>query len=287
MDGVVVLLKPPGMSSNNAVYDVRRIFGEKRVGHYGTLDPGASGVLPISVGRATKLFDYFVEKEKTYVAEIAFGASTDTQDAFGRILETSDISVSEKMLRDILPAFCGEITQIAPAYSALKVDGRKMYDLARAGEAVPERIRSAQIYELTFLRQTAENRFLLRVRCSRGTYIRTLCADIGEALRVPAHMSFLLRSASGSFSLEQSHTVAELEKLRDAGQLSKALIPCETALAFLPLMQLDEHRRVPTANALPTGVKAPNGTVRLYCGETFMGVGTVKEGEVRLSVHLY
>ena len=287
MDGVVVLLKAPGMTSSNAVYDVRRIFGEKRAGHIGTLDPGAAGVLPICIGRATRLFDYFVEKEKTYLADIAFGTATDTQDASGVVLERLDCSVTREMLERILPSFLGEIQQVAPAYSALKVGGRKMYDLARAGEAVPERVRSATISELALLDMLETNRFLLRIRCSRGTYIRTLCADIGRALGVPAHMAFLLRTATGRFSVAESYTVAELEALRDAGSLIEAVIPCEKALSLLPALDLGAQRRTPTMNGLPTTTRAPEGSVRLYAGGMFLGVGTVSAGAVRLAVHLY
>lgn len=287
MDGVVVLLKPPGMTSSNAVYDVRRIFSEKRAGHIGTLDPGAAGVLPICIGRATRLFDLFVEKEKTYIAELAFGASTDTQDASGAVLARSDRSISREMLLGALPAFLGEIRQVAPAYSALKVDGRKMYDLARAGEAVPERVRTAVVHELTLLDEIAPNRFLLRVRCSRGTYVRTLCSDIGRALDMPAHMSFLLRAAAGPFLIDRSVTVGELEARRRAGTLLQAVVPCEEALAFLPELELGARRRTPAMNGLPTSTDAPEGPVRLYAGGAFLGVGRVSGHEVRLAVHLY
>lgn len=287
MDGVVVLLKPPGMSSSNAVYDVRRIFSEKRAGHTGTLDPGAAGVLPICLGRATRLFDFFVDKEKTYVAELAFGASTDTQDAYGVVQARSDARVARETLLAALPQFCGEITQVAPAYSALKVDGRKMYDLARAGETVPERRRTAFVEEIAILEELAPNRFLLRVRCSRGTYVRTLCADIGRAVGVPAHMAFLLRTASGSFDVRQSWTVAELEAMREAGTLERAVLTCEAALGFLPPLELGAHRRTPAMNGLPTGTGALDGAVRLYAGGLFLGVGRVCQGEARLAVHLY
>ena len=287
MDGVVVLLKPPGMSSSNAVYDVRRIFSEKRAGHTGTLDPGAAGVLPICLGRATRLFDFFVEKEKTYVAELAFGAETDTQDAYGTVQARSDAVVAREKLVAVLPQFCGEITQVAPAYSALKVDGRKMYDLARAGEAVPERLRTAFVEEIAILEEPAPNRFLLRVRCSRGTYVRTLCADIGRAVGVPAHMAFLLRTNSGPFCIQQSWTVAELEAMREAGTLERAVLTCEETLGFLPPLELGAHRRTPSMNGLPTGTSAPDGAVRLYAGGMFLGVGRVLQGEARLAVHLY
>ena len=162
-----------------------------------------------------------------------------------------------------------------------------MYDLARAGEAVPERVRQATVFALDLLCQTAPNRFLLRVRCSRGTYVRTLCADIGAQLGVPAHMSFLLRTTSGPFSVEQSYSVPELEAMRAAGTLAKAVVPCEEALAFLPRLDLGAHRRASAMNGLPTAVDAPDGAVRLYAGGVFLGAGRVEARSARLAVHLY
>lgn len=286
-EGIVTVLKPPGMTSSNAVYDVRRIFSVKRVGHLGTLDPGAAGALPVCVGRAAKLFDYLVDKEKTYIAEIAFGTATDTQDSYGAVTQTDpDCSVSAEQLRAMLPKFLGDQTQVAPAYSALKVDGRKMYDLAREGAAVPEKIRPITIHGIRLVEQTGENRFLIEVICSRGTYIRTLCADIGTALGTVAHMSFLLRTASGVFTLERAYTVQELEQHKEAGTLGTTLISCEEALSAYPVVELPADRRTPTMNALETYIRHPDGTVRVYAGG-FLGLGEVKKNRLRLTVHLY
>lgn len=287
MEGIITVLKPPGMTSSNAVSDVRKLSGEKHVGHLGTLDPGAAGVLPVCLGRAARLFDYLVDKRKTYTAEIRFGASTDTQDCYGTVLETSDVPVTAGMLAGVLPAFRGDILQTAPAYSALKVDGRKMYDLARAGDAVPERVRPVTVYALDCLRQTGEGRFLLTVTCSRGTYIRTLCHDIGAALKVPAHMSFLLRSASGPFTLENAYSIPELTAMRDEGTLEKAVVSCETALMSYPALNLGSDRLIPSKNGLPTGIRKADGVYRLYAAGTFLGLATVKDREARLTVHLY
>ena len=205
MDGFICVLKPPGMTSNNAVYDVRRVFGVKKVGHLGTLDPGAAGVLPVSIGRATRLFDYLIEKEKTYVCEILFGIRTDTLDVFGKVTERdTDRTVTEQELLSVLPAFTGEIWQTAPAYSALNVDGVKMYKLARAGGEVPERRRLISVPKIELVRQMGENRFLLRVTCSKGTYIRTLCADVGDVLGCGAALYRLNRLRSGDFELKDA-----------------------------------------------------------------------------------
>lgn len=287
MDGVVVLLKPPGMTSSNAVYDARRIFSESRAGHLGTLDPGAAGVLPICLGRATRLFDYLVEKEKEYIFELALGLGTDTQDVFGQICARSAREIAPSELAGVLPGFLGVQQQTASIYSALKVDGKKMCDLARAGREVAPKTREITVHALELIEQTGKNRYLLRVRCSRGTYVRTLCADIGERLGAAAHMAFLLRTATGPFSIESAHSVAELEAMRAQGTLAGTLMSCEDALAFLPALALPEERRTPTVNGLETAVKGTqDGTVRLYCGG-FLGVGRVCAGSCKLTVHLY
>ncbi len=288
MDGVVVLLKPPGMTSSNAVYDVRRVFGEKRVGHLGTLDPAAAGVLPVCIGRATKLFDLLVDKDKEYVFEIAFGARTDTQDACGTVLETDARAIEKAELQSALPALCGEQMQTAPIYSALKVGGKKMYDLARAGETVEPKRRRVSIDALELLTQTGENRFLLRTVCSRGTYVRSLCESIAERLGTLAYMPFLLRTRSGPFSIGDARTVPELQTAKEQGALKTAVVSCEDSVSYLPRLELPKSRLVPAKNGLETNTRGqPDGYVRLYAGGEFLGVGNVANGQVKLAIHLY
>lgn len=286
MEGIVTVLKPPAMSSSDVVVDVRRIFETKRVGHLGTLDPEAAGVLPVCVGRAVRLFDYLVDKQKTYLAEIAFGAATDTQDAQGKVTETSDSVVTEEMLDAILPAFTGRIVQTPPMYSALKYNGQKLYDLALSGKEIPDKSREVEIASLRRTKTLGVNRFLLEVTCSRGTYIRTLCHDIGAALGVPAHMAFLLRTASGPFTLDRAVSIAELAVLKEQGRLAESLTSCEDAIAFLPRLDLSADRLKPALNGLPTAMNAKDGVYRLYCGR-FLGIGVVNNGSAVLKVHLY
>lgn len=287
-EGIVSVLKPPAMSSSNVVSEVRHLFHEKRVGHLGTLDPGAAGVLPVCVGRAVRLFDYLVDKEKTYRFEILFGQATETQDIFGKVTEISEKAVSEGELLSILPAFRGEIIQQAPAYSALKSGGKKLYDLALAGEEIPEKLRPVTISQLEVLDRVGENRYLMEVTCSRGTYVRTLCHDLGRAAGSCACMGMLLRTASGPFTIEKSYTLEELHACQEAGTLEEMLVSCEEALGGFPRVDLTAQRYVPTQNGLPTRLpKRIEGAVRLYCGGVFMGIGEGKNGEVRLKVHLY
>lgn len=288
MDGIISILKPPAMSSSDVVVDVRRLFSQKKVGHTGTLDPGAAGVLPVCLGRATRLFDYLVDKKKQYIVEICFGSSTDTQDAYGAIIQSSDAVVSQEELQAGLPRFIGEQTQIAPMYSALKSGGRKLYDIALAGESIPDKVRTITIFDLELMEQTCQNRFLLKVDCSRGTYVRTLCHDIGSALGVPAHLSFLLRTESGEFTLQNSYSIAELEQLKEQGKLNSAVISCEAAMSFLERVDLADDRLIPAKNGLVTRLWGQgDGLVRCYCQGMFLGIAKVNKGQIKLEVHLY
>ncbi len=286
IEGIVTVLKPPAMSSSDVVVDVRRIFETKRVGHLGTLDPEAAGVLPVCVGRAVRLFDYLVDKRKTYLAEIAFGTATDTQDAQGAVTERSDAIVTEQMLDTVLPRFSGRIVQKPPMYSALKFNGKKLYDLALSGEEIPDKSREVEIFSIERTKTLGTNRFLIEVVCSRGTYIRTLCSDIGTAIGVPAHMAFLLRTASGPFTLSHAVSIAELAQRKEEGRLADTLTSCEDAIAFLPRLDLKADRKKPARNGLPTSTNAADGIYRFYC-EEFLGIGAVRNGDAVLKVHLY
>ncbi len=290
-EGIVPLLKPPGLSSSDCVVDVRRLFGEKRVGHLGTLDPGAAGILPVCVGRAVRLFDFLVDKDKTYRFELILGAATDTQDLYGQVVETGPKDITADALEAVMPRFRGDMEQVAPAYSALKSNGQKLYDLVLQGKDVPEKRRPVTISDLTLLRQEGEGRFLLEMTCSRGTYVRTVCHDLGHALGTCGHMGALLRTRSGPFTVDHSFTMEEMKALKDAGRLEEALISCEEALTQFPALELPEDRLAPTKNGLVTDLhgddRRPDGTVRLYCGSLFLGVGIVERNRARLAVHLY
>lgn len=288
MDGVVCLLKPPGMTSSNAVSDIRKLYGQQRVGHLGTLDPAAAGVLPVCIGRATRLFDLLVDKEKEYVFEAAFGKRTDTQDAFGKVMERDDRRVGREEVQDSLPAFLGKQMQEASIYSALKVDGRKMCDLARAGEAVQPKIREIDIREIELLGQTSNNRFLIRTVCSRGTYIRSLCESIAKSLGTVAYVSFLLRTRSGPFTIEHARTLNELEEEKSSGALMESIVSCEEATSFLPELRLGKDREAATKNGLETNLSGvADGVVRAYASDQFLGIGEIQAGKFRLSIHLY
>lgn len=290
------------MSSSNAVADIRHIFDEKHVGHTGTLDPGAAGVLPICLGRATKLFDYISNKRKEYIAGIAFGASTDTLDSYGALTQKCELAedaiIPRAALEAVLPRFTGDIVQVAPMYSAVCHDGRKLYKLAREGIVVPRKERTVNIGALEVLYSSGGDErasgYTLRVECSRGTYIRTLCQDIGDALGVPAYMSFLIRTRSGEFTLDTAYTVAELEALKAENRLYEALLPPDAALTSMPQMQLDglsERRRkhllngaeIAVTDAEPFEEGVPH---RLYLDDEFIGISEARGELIHIATFL-
>ncbi|MBQ2433482.1 MAG: tRNA pseudouridine(55) synthase TruB, partial [Clostridia bacterium] len=213
MDGFINILKPPGMTSSDAVLAVRRLLPRKTaVGHGGTLDPDAAGVLPVCVGKATRLFDYIIDKKKVYVGELFLGASTDTCDASGKVVEKSDISPTAEDVKNALKQFVGDIMQVPPVYSALKRGGKKLYELAREGEEVEIEARRVTVHNLTYIAETAPGRHLIRIECGKGVYIRSLMRDIGQYLSCPAHMSFLLREAAGAFTTETGFSIEEIRR---------------------------------------------------------------------------
>lgn len=279
LEGVVNVLKPPGLTSSDVVSDIRHIFGIKRVGHTGTLDPGAAGVLPICIGRATRLFDYLVDKEKEYIGEIAFGIATDTQDSYGEAVERMDAVVTEDMIKAVLPSFTGLQNQTAPLYSALSVGGKKMYKLAREGVEVERKVREINVPALELITQTAPNRYLVRIVCSKGTYVRTLCHDIGERIGVPAHMSFLLRTRSGAFDLDGAFTIGELREMKEQDRLGEAVTSIEQSLMHIGEARMELNAKgekflthgaevvFPGVENLPVDIP-----LRGYCNGKFLGI---------------
>lgn len=286
MNGIINVLKPSGMSSSGVVSYLRKLTGEKRVGHAGTLDPGAAGVLPVCIGRATRLSDYLMTNEKEYYAEVCFGIATDTLDSYGIVTNRMDCDVTEDQVRNILKTFYGEISQIPPAYSALKINGTPSYKLARRGEAVLKPARNVFIYESEFLKKTEKNRFLFRILCSKGTYVRVICQDMGKKLGVPAHMSFLLRTQSGGQRIENAYTCDELKQLCAEGKDS-FLCPPESVLQRLPEIRIPAAFDKKIRNGIAIrGITLPEGDFRLYCENDFLGIGE-NSGGAKLKIPLY
>ena len=290
MNGFINLLKPPGMSSGAAVAVVKRLTGEK-VGHAGTLDPEAAGVLPIMVGRAARLLDYFADKSKSYVAEIAFAGATDTQDAQGVIIENPTRVPEREEILAVLPAFRGEILQRPPAYSALKRDGVPLYELARKGVTVETKARPTSIRSLELGEQTGPDGYMLSVDCGSGTYIRTLCHDIGQALDAPAHMRFLLRTRHGAFSIENAVTVEEVMTAGEKHEIENMLLPMDFPLQPLPRLNLPERfwKLGKNGGKLPIGIMPEiqeNQPIRVYADNVLLGVAHKADGIIRFDVGL-
>ncbi len=210
-NGFVNVIKPTGESSSNVVCKVKKSLGIKRVGHLGTLDPAASGVLPVAFGKATKFFDYFLTKDKVYVADVKFGIETDTLDSFGQIIDKNDKKVSEAEIQGILSEFIGKISQVPPKYSAIKIDGKKACDLAREGKEVEIKSREIEIFDLKLLNQIGDNLFRFKVHCSAGTYIRTLFSDIAKRLGTVSSTPVIIRTKSGAFEINNAITLNELD----------------------------------------------------------------------------
>ncbi|HBV98848.1 MAG: hypothetical protein JL50_12010 [Peptococcaceae bacterium BICA1-7] len=266
MNGLINVLKPPGMSSHDVVNRLRHLTGTKKVGHTGTLDPGAAGVLLTCCGKATRLIEY-LNHNKKYRAEITFGMSSSTGDSFGELIP-GDIPEDFSMARLIgaIPGFTGDISQVPPMTSAVRHQGKKLYQLARAGKIVERQARTVKIYSLELARwyqEPVRPRALLDISCSAGTYIRTLCQDIGEQIGCGAYMSFLLRTAVGDYALSSAYTLEELDGMSREGRLQEALISVEKALSFMPAVQLKEGACKPVcsgATLFPPGIKhAPEG----------------------------
>ncbi|MBS2969027.1 tRNA pseudouridine(55) synthase TruB [Metabacillus sp. KIGAM252] len=238
MDGVLLVRKPAGLTSHDCVYKARKLFKTKKAGHTGTLDPDVTGVLPICMGRATKIVEYLTASSKTYEAEVTLGFSTTTEDASGEVVQKAavDEKPEDKLIDDLLKEFIGEIEQIPPMYSAVKINGKKLYEYARKGIEVERPSRLITIHSIERIspisQQNSTVSFRFRVHCSKGTYVRTLAVMIGEKLGLPAHMSHLIRTASGKFTLDQCLTFEEIEqKLADE---TLHLIPISEALNHLP-----------------------------------------------------
>ncbi|MGM0844641.1 MAG: tRNA pseudouridine(55) synthase TruB [Bacillota bacterium] len=247
MNGILPLWKPRGMTSHDCVFKVRKMLRTKKVGHTGTLDPEVTGVLPLCIGRGTKIAEYIMKGGKSYEGEVTIGRSTTTEDAWGETVEEKGVNerFSREKILEILNSFKGEITQTPPMFSAVKVNGKRLYEYAREGKVIDRPSRKVTIHNIELLdnREVFEGdniSFKFRVSCSKGTYIRTLAVEIGEKLGYPAHMSELCRVRSAAFEKKDCVTFEELEELIAAGEVEKALFPIETGISHLPKWDLND-----------------------------------------------
>lgn len=275
MDGIVIVDKPQGWTSQDVTARLRRVFGTRRIGHGGTLDPMATGVLPVFVGRATRAVEFFEHAEKTYETVLRLGITTDTEDMTGTVLTEENVSFTEEQLQETLAAFRGEILQVPPMYSALKVNGQKLCDLARKGKTVERQPRPITIHELTLV-ERGENTLRLRVRCSKGTYIRTLCKDIGEKLGCGGCMESLRRVAAGEYTIGEA---VPLQTLLDTEEPEKYLRDVDTMFRNYPAVTLTANQETRCRNGNAFSLSLAPGTYRAYSqGGEFLMLAKVDGG---------
>ena len=283
-DGILLIDKPEGFTSFDVIAKLRGMSRIKRIGHAGTLDPMATGVLPCLFGTAARLCDIMPCEEKIYRARVQFGISTDTQDITGTVLSKSDMAISLDMLEAVLPRFRGEIDQRPPMYSAVQVNGKRLYDLAREGIEVERPSRKINILSLDMLSFDGQNRTAeFEVKCSRGTYVRTIFHDIGEALGCGAALTALRRTASNGYTADRCITMEEAQRLTDNGELLTKLLPVSSAFESLPRLEVGQWQGRMLSNGVALSLKKlgkiDDGRYSVWCEGVFLGMGTVSNTE--------
>ncbi|MBR0027484.1 MAG: tRNA pseudouridine(55) synthase TruB [Clostridia bacterium] len=284
MNGIIIVDKPQGKTSHDIVYAIRRLTGIKKVGHTGTLDPMATGVLPICIGSATKVADMLTLSDKAYTAEFVLGKTTDTLDAEGEILTETEVNVTGDEICAAIMSFVGEIEQIPPMYSAIKQNGKKLYELARQGIEVERKPRKVTINSIDILEINGKT-VTIDVSCSKGTYIRTLCADIGEKLGVGAYMTKLRRTKTGIFDISESHTLEELGTLKkETGTLKQVLITVDKLFYEYPEIILNEKQKKSVTNGVRMTYKGrENQVYRVYDeNKNFLCISKIIDGKLTL-----
>ena len=281
MNGFINVLKPVGATASDVVVCVKHILHEKKVGHLGTLDPGASGVLPIAVGHGTRLFNFLTNKVKYYRAFFTFGVTTDTLDSYGEVTERSDVVPIREQIVSAIQQFIGRIDQLPPAYSAISVGGVRSYDLARRGVAVELKTRPVEIYSFELIEQNSPDTFVFDIRCSGGTYIRSLARDLATACGTVGYMSALIRLQSGCFEIKDAVTLDEIRDVKGA-----CVLPLEYPIADVEEYVFDGERFDDINYGRP--VRCPNfdGYRKIYCRDTFFGLGKCTNGLLDIEYYL-
>ena len=281
MNGIILIDKPQGWTSHDVVGKLRGIMHERRIGHSGTLDPLATGLLVVFIGRATRAVEFAEADRKEYIAGLRLGMSTDTQDITGRIISKETDIPDEPEVRIAIERFRGELEQIPPMYSAVKIGGKKLYELARKGESIERKPRHITIFGLEITGRS-DNDYILDVVCSKGTYIRTLCHDIGAALGCGGCMSSLRRTKSGVFSVDNAYTIAEIQEAADRGEEEKLLLPIDTLFAGYTKLSVDADSEKKLKNGCIINTSSPDGRFRVYSEDgEFLLLGDVKDGVMK------
>lgn len=284
INGILNVYKPLGITSHDVVYKIRRLTGIKKVGHTGTLDPDAEGVLPICIGKATKVADMLTFSNKRYTARMKLGVTTDTQDASGKVLSVKEFNLTEEQIRLAIQKFIGEIEQIPPMYSAIKIGGKKLYELARKGIEVERKPRKITIFEANVI-SINDDVVEIDVYCSKGTYIRTLCMDIGEELGCGAHMAGLIRTQTSTFTIDKSYTFAQLEN----GNIEEFVLPVDQMFDYPKIMVDGEaERKILNGNSVVIPNLISEQKYRVYDSENkFICISKECEGKLTLIKSFY
>ncbi len=284
MQGILIVDKPMDWTSFDVIAKMRGILGTRKLGHSGTLDPMATGVLPVFCGGASKAVDLQLDHTKAYRATLKLGEKTDTGDITGTVLETAPVTVGEAEVKAILPQFVGKQMQTPPMYSAVKINGQPLYKMARQGIEVERKARPIEILSIEYNGSPAENEYQLTVRCSKGTYIRVLLEDIAEALGQKGTMSALRRIAAGVYTEADAHTIEEIQAAKDAGTLESLLLPVESVFESLPLLVVDSRVEQHLYNGCPTSrYPAADGRYRVRNAEgNFLGLANIVQGVLKV-----
>ena len=281
MNGIILVDKPQDWTSHDVVAKLRGALHERRIGHSGTLDPLATGLLVVFVGRATRAVEFAEADSKSYIAGLRLGVSTDTQDITGNILRSSDAIATKEELEAAVSSFKGEIEQIPPMYSAIKLKGKKLYELARKGESVERKPRRITVSDIEIIGGSDKD-YLLRIECSKGTYVRTLCSDIGDALGCGACMSSLRRTRAGVFSVEDAHSLTDITAAAETGKVGELMRPLDTLFPAFERLDVngDAAKRLKTGNII--SAPARDGLYRVYSPEgEFLLIGEAKGGKLK------
>lgn len=292
MDGIINIFKPKGVTSHDAVSMMRRTLGIKKIGHTGTLDPNATGVLPLCIGKGTRVSEYLLDVNKEYVGELSLGLATDTQDSDGKVLKQSYKVVSKEAIYKAFDNFKGELWQIPPMYSAIRYKGKKLYELAREGKVVNRKARNVKIYNLDIIDIFDNKKIIFYVKCSKGTYIRTLCDDIGEYLGTYGYMSYLIRVGVGDFKIADSYSIDYIKSLAQE-KIKNIISPIDEGLSHMDSLTVEDQ----FFKKLINGVTIPltrdmiknyseNIPIKIYCKTIFIGIGKIikKNNEIYIKM---
>lgn len=279
VNGIILLDKPKNISSNTAVNIVKHAVNAKKAGHLGTLDVLGHGLLPITLSKATKLFDYFLNKDKEYIASFKFGIETETFDLEGEIVKKDNKIITKEDVLKVIPSFIGKQNQMPPKYSAKKINGKKAYDIARRGEEVNLKPKEIEIYDLKLLKELNSNEFLFQIHCSSGTYIRSLCRDMAIALSTCGVMSDIIRTRCGRLSLNDAFSLEDIKN----GKYK--ILPCEDLFEF-DSIYLTKEESFKILNGVNINIKTGDGKYKVFDYSTFIGVGEVKNGVLKIILRL-